>query len=52
MKTKEEIQTLLAELRAKRLRRGDATNIVINAPLALEQLALDVRCDALEWVLK
>ncbi len=51
MKTKEEIERILAEIEADERIEYKAASIMINAPLALEQICLTARADLLRKIL-
>jgi len=52
MKTEEEIQDELVNLKADSRHRAKPALVHINAPLALMQVEIQAKIDALEWVLR
>lgn len=52
MKTKEQIEKKLAELKADERHHYEPALVDVNAPLALIQVEIDSKISALKWVLK
>ena len=52
MKLEQRIRQKLHELKSDDRLKGKPASVQINAPLALIQLSLEARIEALEWVLK